>query len=114
LQLIQNAGATRIADHVAHLSRALVDGARRLGFSCKTPDDTVGPLVVIEAHDAARVVAVLAENNLVGSSRLDGVRVSLHLYNTMSDVDAVLDVLERNANLLVRSCDQHMVRGAKE
>lgn len=113
-QLIQKAGADGIADHVAHLSRALIKGAQRLGLSCKTPDDTVGPLVVIEAHDASRVVTVLAEHNIVASSRLDGVRVSLHLYNTMNDVEAVLDVLQSNADLLIRSCDRHLVGGAQD
>jgi selenocysteine lyase/cysteine desulfurase len=112
-QLLQKAGPARIADHIARLSRAVLDGARRIGIAYKTPDDTVGPLIVLKARDAARVVALLAEQNIVASSRLDGLRISLHLYNTMSDVEAVLDVLERNAGLLVRASEGAMVQGAQ-
>lgn len=113
-QLLQQTGPKKIAEHVARLSRAVLDGARRLGIACKTPDDSVGPLVVLQAQDAARVVALLADRNIVASSRLDGLRISLHLYNTMSDVEAVLDVLEQNLGLMVRALDGALVRGARQ
>lgn len=113
LELIQRTGLARIAGHISRLSRAMLDGAQRLGVGCKTPDDTVGPLIVLQAKDAERVVALFAEENIVASSRLDGVRVSLHLYNTMDDVETVLHVLERNLDLLVREPEGSFVRGAQ-
>ena len=113
LELIQRTGLDRIEGHVARLSRALLKGAQRLGICCKTPDDTVGPLIVLQAHDAARVVSLLAENAVIASSRLDGVRISLHLYNTMADVELVLKMLEQNLELLVREREDFLVQRAQ-
>jgi selenocysteine lyase/cysteine desulfurase len=52
--------------------------------------------------DVEKVVAKLAEQNIVVSSRMDGLRVSFHVYNTLDDVRAVLDVLGKNLDLTVR------------
>lgn len=94
-----------VAQHVEHLSQALLQGARALGIRAKTPADSVGPLVVLQADDAAAVVTRLAERNIVTSSRHDGLRISFHIYNTLDDVHAVLRVLEENLALMVRNCD---------
>jgi len=49
-----------------------------------------------------KVVAKLAEQNIVCSNRMDGLRVSFHLYNNLDDVRAVLDVLAKNLDLTVQ------------
>jgi len=46
------------------------------------------------------LVAALAAQNVVTSSRDDKLRVSAHCYNTSEDVRAVLDVLAANRELL--------------
>ncbi len=45
--------------------------------------------------------ASLAADEIVASERDSSLRVSLHLYNTADDVDAVLVALERHRALLV-------------
>jgi selenocysteine lyase/cysteine desulfurase len=99
LELLGGVGFDRIAGHVAGLARALVEGARELKIKIKTPADTQGPLVVLQMEDAEAAVRMLAENHIVASSRMDGLRISFHVYNTREDVRAVLAVLEKNLHL---------------
>jgi selenocysteine lyase/cysteine desulfurase len=51
--------------------------------------------------DADAMVKKMAADNMVVSNRMDGLRVSFHLYNTLDDVHAVLAQLEKNRTLAV-------------
>jgi selenocysteine lyase/cysteine desulfurase len=101
LGLLEGVGYAGVAEHIQTLSRALIDGARNLGIKIKTPLDSVGPLVVLLMKDAEAMVQKMAESNIVVSNRMDGLRVSFHLYNTLNDVGAVLDLLKQNLDLVV-------------
>jgi len=90
IRLLAEAEPARIEAHVARLAGQLIAGAHELGIQTKTAADGKGPLVVLKAKDAASLVSVLAEENIVVSSRHDGLRVSFHLYNSYEDVDRVL------------------------
>ncbi|MCI0356206.1 MAG: aminotransferase class V-fold PLP-dependent enzyme [Acidobacteria bacterium] len=100
-ELLCSVGLDRVAAHVATLARALVEGARSLDIKVKTPGDTVGPLVVLASKNAEGMVARLAEQDVVASSRHDGLRISFHLYNILEDVRAVLEALEENVESMV-------------
>jgi len=56
----------------------------------------------LRMKDAEAMVKKLAERDIVVSNRMDGLRVSFHVYNTVEDVQAVLSVLEQNKNLTVQ------------
>jgi len=99
--LLQEVGLDKVAAQIAALVRELLDGARRLDIQAKTHPDSVGPLVVLQCKDAAALVTKLAAENIVCSSRHDGLRLSFHVYNTSDDVVAVLRVLEQNLDMLV-------------
>ena len=103
MELLREIGLDKIALHVAKLAHSLMEGARRLGVIVKTPMESDGPLVVLQAKDANAALAKLAEANIVGSARHDGVRISFHVYNTLGDVEEVLHVLEKNLDLMVRA-----------
>ncbi len=100
--LLRQIGLENVAGQIEKLSQALIGGAAALGIRMKTPADSVGPLVVLQATDINAVVAKLAERDIVVSSRHDGLRVSFHVYNTLDDVRAVLQVLEENLHLVAR------------
>jgi selenocysteine lyase/cysteine desulfurase len=102
LQLLESAGHDNVAQRVKILTHALIEGTRSLGIKIKTPVDSVGPLVVLQMKDSEAMVKKLAANNIVVSNRMDGLRVSFHLYNTLDDVNAVLDVVRENIFLAVR------------
>ena len=78
----------------------MIEGATALGIEIKTPRDSVGPLVVLRSKDASTLVEVLSKNDIVASNRHDGLRTSFHVYNTLEDVHRVLEVLERNMDLM--------------
>ena len=96
--LIAEAGVPAIAEHVRGLVERLVAGLDELGASLAAPPG--GPLVCVRSTDAPGLVRVLAEEDIVASERDSSLRVSLHLYNTADDVDAVLAALGRHRSLL--------------
>lgn len=100
-QLLQEIGMENVAEHIQKLTRALLSYARDLGIVAKTPDDSVGPLIVLQSKDSGLLVQKLAESGIIASSRHDGLRISFHAYNTMDDVNAVANFLEKNLNLLI-------------
>jgi selenocysteine lyase/cysteine desulfurase len=101
LRLLEGAGYAAVAEHIRTLTRALIDGARNLAIRIKTPLDSVGPLIVLQMKNAEAMVQKMAASNIVVSNRMDGLRVSFHLYNTLDDVRAVLDLLKQSPDLVV-------------
>ena len=102
IQLLQEIGMEDIATHVKRLTQSLLNSARNLGIQAKTPDDSAGPLVVLQSLDSTLLVQKLAESGIVVSNRHDGLRIAFHVYNTLDDVKAVVEVLAKNVNLLIR------------
>jgi len=100
VQMLREIGLENVAAHVKTLAQALLGRARDLGIVAKTPPDSAGPLVVLPCQDSAAVVQKLAQHGVVASSRFDGLRISFHVYNTIDDVNAVVEVLTKNINLM--------------
>ena len=103
LQLLVNIGMQNVAAQIAQLTRSFLQGTRALGIASKTPDTSVGPLVVLRSTDSSALVNKLASRGIDVSARLDGVRFSFHVYNNFADVNAALSVLEENLHLLSRA-----------
>jgi selenocysteine lyase/cysteine desulfurase len=99
-KMVQEIGMDQVASHVGKLAQALLNRTHELGVLTKTPDESAGPLVVLQCCDSARLLQALAQNGIVASSRFDGLRISFHVYNTLDDVDAVAEVLKKNIHLL--------------
>ena len=100
-QLLQEIGMDNVAGHIQKLTHALSSYARDLGIVAKTPDNSVGPLIVLQSKDSSLLVQKLAENGIVVSNRHDGLRISFHAYNTMDDVNAVADILKKSIDLMI-------------
>ena len=98
-KLLHDIGLTNVAEEVRRLSQSLIRGVTDLGVSVKTPPDSVGPLIVLQATDADRLVKLFGDQGVVCSSRHDGLRLSLHAYNTLDEVNFVLRLIEQNLNL---------------
>jgi selenocysteine lyase/cysteine desulfurase len=97
--LVLQTGVEEIQAHVGRLARRLVRGCVELGANVVVPDGR-GPLVCIRSTNAPELVRRLAAAGIVTSERDSNLRVSLHLYNTEDDIDAVLASLKRNTMLL--------------
>jgi selenocysteine lyase/cysteine desulfurase len=103
LEFLMKVGLDNVASHIERLTRAFLDGVRALGVAYKTPNSTVGPLVVLRSHDAPAVVARLAARRIAVSVRRDGVRFAFHVYNDLDDVQTALAALEGLRDLMVRA-----------
>lgn len=102
LKLLRDIGPQKIAAQVEKLTRSLLEGARRLRIRVKTPLNSVGPLVVFEMKEVDAMLSSLARRNIIGSRRQDGIRISVHVYNTLGDTAAVLETFEENLGLAAR------------
>ena len=100
-KLLQEIGLENVAGHIKKLSQSLMSSAQDLGVRTKTPADSAGPLVVLQCKDSTLLVQKLAESNIVASNRHDGLRISFHVYNTLDDVKAVVEVLKKHIDLMV-------------
>lgn len=100
--IIEEAGTATIESHVESLAARLIGGLDELGASVVTPRDPRerGPLVCVRSTDAEALVRTLEADRVIVSSRDGNLRVSLHLYNTEDDVDAVLAALAQQRPLL--------------
>ena len=101
--LVAEAGVPAIEEHVRGLVGRLLDGLDELDATVVTPRETTrrGPLVCIRSTDVDALVAALAAERIVASSREDKLRVALHLYNVDDDGDTLLEALARHRALLV-------------
>jgi len=95
IRLLRRLGFERVERRIAGLARRFIEGALSRGWKLRTPHDSRGPLVVIEAPDSERLVAELEKRGIIVSSRQGGLRVSFHAYNAPGDVDATLEALGR-------------------
>jgi len=101
LELLRGIGMENVAGQVGQLTTTLLQGAVEQGIQTKTPADSIGPLVVLKARDPEALVKKLEESSTVVSSRHDGLRISLHVYNSWQDVEALLRALSKSLDLLV-------------
>ena len=99
-QMLDKIGMEHVAGHVKSLAQVLLNRARELGIQIKTPARSAGPLVVLQCRDSTLMLQALAQSGIVSSNRFDGLRISFHVYNTLDDVNAVVEVLKKNMHLL--------------
>ena len=102
ISLIEEAGTAAIEAHVELLSTALIAGLDELGAAVVTPRERSarGPLVCVRSPDVGALVAALGAEMIVVSSREQNLRLALHLYNTIDDVETLLAALARHRDLL--------------
>jgi len=99
---MQEIGIAETREHVLALNERLIAGVDDLGGTIATPRDPErrGALISIRSTDVDALVAALAERGIVTSERDGNLRVSAHAYNTTEDIDAVLEALAANRQLL--------------
>ena len=103
MQLMEEIGVAETREHVLALHSRLLDGLDELKATVVTPrpPESRGALLCVASNDAPGLVAALHAEGIVTSSRAGNLRVSPHCYNSIEDVDAVLEALARHRRLLV-------------
>ncbi len=102
LDYVLKVGVDKIRAHVQELNRALKTGVQEIGGTLASPKDDArhGPMVAIKSTDDHALVAALEKDNIITSCRDGNLRVSAHLYNDMSDIEALLAALQEHRGLL--------------
>lgn len=102
IELMREIGIEETQEHVRRLTDALIAGVDELGGRVVTPRDPErrGPLIAIRAADEHALVAALERDGVITSSRDGNLRVSPHCYNSMEDVEVLLEALGRHRELL--------------
>jgi selenocysteine lyase/cysteine desulfurase len=100
--LIAEVGVPAIEAHVRTLNQRLLEGLDELGVTVVTPrgDKEHGPLICVLSPDPNALVAALAADGIVTSTRDSNLRISLHVYNVAEDVDRILEALESHRHLI--------------
>jgi selenocysteine lyase/cysteine desulfurase len=99
IELMEEIGIAETREHVNALNERLVAGVNGLGARVVTPERR-GALICIASTDVTALVAAMADRGIVTSERDGNLRVSAHAYNTEDDIDAVLEALAENRELL--------------
>jgi selenocysteine lyase/cysteine desulfurase len=60
-------------------------------------------------NDSGTIQDIAHVDDIVASNRHDGLRISFHVYNAMDDVQAVVEVLKKNIDLMVLDPDRARV-----
>jgi selenocysteine lyase/cysteine desulfurase len=93
LPWIQKIGPAKIQEHALALNAKLRREMPRFGYHCITPEEARGTIIAFAVKDDARTAAKLKAKKVdVGLNR-GRIRVSPAIYNTMTDVDALLNAL---------------------
>jgi selenocysteine lyase/cysteine desulfurase len=102
MELVAEAGVPAIEIHVRGLVDRLLAGLDDLGATVATGRGgrEYGPLICVVSTDPTALVAALAAERIVTSTRDSNLRISLHLYNVEEDVDRILAALAANRALL--------------
>ncbi len=96
LGYINGIGVGSIHEYAKPLVRRCLDGLRKLPVELITPDepDAIAGIVAFRCDDADRLNRLLHERGIHVMSHAGRLRVSIHGYNTIDDVELLLRVLE--------------------
>jgi selenocysteine lyase/cysteine desulfurase len=102
IELIQEIGIEETREHVLHLNAHLIAGIDELGGKVVTPHERErhGALICVKSTDVDELVTALGRWGIVTSERDGNVRISPHAYNSLEDIDLVLEALGRHRHLL--------------
>lgn len=103
IKLVQSVGLDKIQCHIRELTSAIKEGAMRRGFNLVSPADPEkhGALITLRSHKVDLLVKWLERDGIITSSRDNNLRISPHIYNTLEDVDCLMDCLTKYRDLLV-------------
>ena len=102
IELMREIGIEETEKHVRGLTELLIEGVDELGADVVTPraPHERGALTCVASTDAEGLVATLAKQGIVTSSRDGNLRISPHCYNAAEDIEAVLQALREHRALL--------------
>jgi selenocysteine lyase/cysteine desulfurase len=100
--IINGVGTAAIEPYVRDLTRRAIERLAEIGcqFAMPTDDARRGPQVTVKSTDDHALVERLAARDIVVSNRDGNLRAMFHAYNTDADIDALVEGLKANRDLL--------------
>jgi len=89
----------RYRSHTSRLIERLVNGLEGLGLRVTTPRERLAAIVTFEYRDPYSLAEILRREKIVVSPRPGIIRVSPHVYNTVDEIESLIDVIKRGAKL---------------
>ncbi|TIL77206.1 MAG: aminotransferase class V-fold PLP-dependent enzyme, partial [Mesorhizobium sp.] len=105
LDLINDIGIEKIQAHCFDLGDRLIAGLDALNIKLVGPRDRSNraPHIYVAALPADEWIDYFASKEVRVSPERNGIRISLAMFNTASDIDRVLDVIKERGNTAGRS-----------
>jgi selenocysteine lyase/cysteine desulfurase len=85
----------RYSTHTSKLVERLVEGLEELGLGITTPLDRYAAIITFEYRDPYALAEKLRRDGIVVSPRPGIIRVSPHVYNTIEEVEAFIEIVKR-------------------
>ncbi len=103
LAIVHEVGLEAIESRIGQLTTAIKDASIEAGYRLASPLDPArhGAMITLRSNDDNRLVASLAEDNIVVSCRNGNLRISPHFYNNEADIEHLFRALHQRQNLLV-------------
>lgn len=95
LAVMKSIGLHTVAKQVEVLAAKAVPALYELGFNVTTPRGSSSPLVAIETDQVHELIEHLSRERILFAGRNNLFRLSFHAYNTLEEVDVLLDSLRR-------------------
>lgn len=103
LAILHEIGLEAIERRIGKLTSVIKDAAADAGYQLATPviSSHHGAMITLRSNDANRLVAGLAEENIVVSSRNGNLRIAPHFYNNQADIEFLFRALHKRRDLLI-------------
>ncbi len=96
IDLLSAVGIKNIEERVLSLNRFLTDRLTDSGWKVLSPiinESSRSAETLVEAEDPARVVAQLADQNIIVTRKPQGIRVATHFFNNEDDIERLIEAL---------------------
>lgn len=102
LAILHEIGLGAIERRIGELTAAIKDAASEAGYKLASPVNPSehGAMITIRSTDHNRLVANLADEGIVVSSRNGNLRIAPHFYNNLADIDHLFRALNKRRDLL--------------
>jgi len=103
LAIVHEVGLEAIELRIGEITATIKEAAAEAGYRLTSPSNPSdhGAMITLRSNDDHRLVASLAEDDIVVSCRNDNLRISPHFYNNEADIEHLFRALHKRRDLLV-------------